>query len=242
MSIFYTLINLIYPAQCIVCGKKINEWNNGICNDCIKKIKKRLPPFCARCGRHLPEGPETYPLCVECRNNLFYFDRAVSVFYYEGVLRQLIHNFKYNKMISLSTYFSSCMVDFMKDYHVGNSCQIVTSVPMHPFRLLTREFNIPDILARKIAKELGLEYCRLLKKIKNTVPQSMLDRTQRLKNVKGTFSINKNKINKIKNKDILLVDDLFTTGSTANECARILKAGGANRVEVITLACADKPI
>lgn len=233
------IINLFYPASCQACGKKSGIWNENLCGDCLKKIKKRLPPFCIKCGRQLTGDPYLKDKCNDCKNHDPYYDRAHSGFHYEGILKDLVHDFKYKKITSLSREFSKLTVSFMKEYTLGKDVDIVAPVPMHPARIFKRETNHSHILAKDIAKNLGLKYSnRLLKKTKNTPLQSKLKRKERINNLKESFSVNKG--SDVKGKNILLVDDLFTTGTTVNECAKILKEAGSDYVEVITLARGDK--
>lgn len=232
------IINLLYPALCRVCFKKINEFDRNICGDCAGKIKERFPPFCVKCGRQLKAEPGSITICPDCEKNEPYFDRAWSACYYEGVLKGLIHDFKYKKITSLSADFAALIANFMKKHGIGKDCQMILSIPMHPDRLFKREVNHADILAKALGKTLGIPYSgSALKKIKDTPPQSKLKRGARIKNLRSSFSL-KDRAG-VRNKNIMLVDDLFTTGSTVNECSRLLKDSGARRVEVVTLARGD---
>ena len=232
------LINLLYPAVCRVCYKKINEFDRNICVDCAKKIKERLPPFCIKCGRQLKGGLELTAVCQDCKKYAPYFDRAWSACHYDDPLKGLIHDFKYKKISSLSTDFTALIINFMKKYGVGKDCQMILSIPMHPNRLFKREINHSDILAQDLGKKLGIAYSKnTLKKTKDTSFQSKLKREARIKNLHLSFALKNSSI--VRNKNILLVDDLFTTGSTVNECSRLLKDSGARCVEVITLARGD---
>lgn len=230
------LINLFYPALCRACLKKINESDRNICADCAKKITERLPPFCIKCGRQVKGSPEsTAGICQDCEDDTPYFDRAWSACHYDGILKDLIHGFKYRKITSLSTDFTALIINFMKKYGIGKECQLILSIPMHPNRLFKREINHADILAGALGKNLGVPYSgNVLKKIKNTEFQSTLGRQERIKNLRSSFSLKNSSV--VHGKNILLVDDLFTTGSTVNECSRLLKNSGAGYVEVITLA------
>lgn len=235
------IINLIYPASCQLCETKTRAWDQNLCNDCLKKIKKRLPPFCLKCGRQLPGEPEMQDICIDCKKDNLYFDRVFSVFYYDEAFKKLVHNFKYKKITGLTKEFVEWTLAFMKEYNIGKESNLIMSIPMHPARLFIRELNPSHILAKNIAKKTGIQYSgSLLKKIKNTTAQSKLKRQKRLENIKNSFSIEKKASSMVFHKRILLVDDLFTTGSTVNECARILKAQGASYVEVITLARGDR--
>lgn len=232
------IINLLYPALCRACSKKINEFDRNICADCAKKIKERLPPFCLRCGRQFKGGSGLKAICADCKDEMPYFDRAWSVCHYEGALKGLIHDFKYKKITALSKDFAGLIINFMKKYDIGKDSQIILSVPMHPNRLFKREVNHADILARAIGRGMGISYSgNALKKIKNTPLQSKLKREARIKNLCSSFSLKNSRL--FSGKNILLVDDLFTTGSTVNECSRLLKDSGAGRIDVITLARGD---
>lgn len=232
------MLNLVYPALCKVCSGKTDESGRNICCGCAKKIKERLPPFCLKCGRQLKGCPELMDMCPDCKKNAPYFDRAWSACYYDELLKNLIHDFKYSRITSLSSDFSNIIINFMIKYGIGKDSHIILSIPMHPGRLFKREINHSDIMARDLGKKLGISYSgKTLRKIKDTPPQSKLKRDGRIKNLRSSFSVNNDSL--IYNKNVLLVDDLFTTGSTVNECARILKGSGARSVEVITLARGD---
>jgi len=232
------IINLFYPALCRVCSKKINEFNHNICGGCAKKIKERMPPFCMKCGRQLKGDPELIATCQGCKKDAPHFDRAWSACCYDDPLKGLIHDFKYKKITSLSADFTTLIINFMKKYNVGRDCQIIIPIPMHPNRLFKREINHSDILARDLSKTMGISYSgNTLKKTKDTLLQSKLKREARIKNLHSSFFLKDNSI--VRNKNILLVDDLFTTGSTVNECSMLLKNSGARCVEIMTLARGD---
>ncbi|MDP8230718.1 MAG: ComF family protein [Candidatus Gorgyraea atricola] len=238
-----SIINLFFPSSCQVCGEKTRPPDENICASCMKKIKKRLPPFCVKCGKKLSGGPEMKELCNDCKEDTLYFDKALSVFHYDGAIKKLVHDFKYKKITSPVKEFTRSTIDFMKEHGMAKDLDLVLSVPMHRSRLFKREINPSRVLAENIAKIMHVQYSDgVLKKTINTPPQSSLPRNERIKNIKKSFSLQKNKITHIKDKNMLLVDDLFTTGSTVNECARILKEAGSRQVEIITLARGDKAI
>jgi len=233
------IVNLLYPASCQICKVKLEEWDQALCCDCFKKIKKRVPPFCVKCGKRLVPRPDGKNTCSDCEKTIPYFDKALSVFYYKGVLKDIIHNFKY-KNLRLPKEFIGQTLDFMLKYGAADGPDIVISIPMHPSRLFKRGINPSHVLAKDVAKKLEVRYSEgLLKKQMNTPPQSKLSRSERIYNTRDSFVLQKNKKREVRGKNILLVDDLFTTGSTVNECARILKEAGTSRVDIITLARGD---
>jgi ComF family protein len=154
---------------------------------------------------------------------------------YGGVLKECIHLFKYNERLRLSRILSELMVDFIKtNRQIIDDVDIIVPVPLSAGRLWQRGYNQSEILARALAKELGLSFSNALVKTKSTRPQSELKRDRRLNNVRGVFGIRRGA--RIAGKTILLVDDVLTTGSTLNECARILLESGAGRIRALTLA------
>jgi ComF family protein len=227
----------------MICGIKTSPPDQNICKNCLKKIKKKVPPFCIKCGRELPGDPELQDSCSDCKRLNPCYNRAFSVFHYDEDFKKLMHNFKYKKIVSLAKEFVELTVDFMDRHGIGRSIDLVLSIPMHPARSLRRGINPSHILAKDTAKKLGITYSdKILKKTKNTVPQTKLKRHDRINNVKGSFSIQKNKTLELKRKNILLMDDLFTTGSTVNECSRVLKETGSAYIEVVTLARGNSPL
>lgn len=226
--------------MCQSCGEKTGNENQNICGACLKKIKKRVPPFCIKCGKSLEGALDSREACSDCKDTNPFFDKANSVFYYNGIMKKLVHNFKYQKMTTLSKEFGNWISSFIKQDSIEEDYDLILSIPMHSARLLKREINPSHILGRNLSKKLGVPYSgKILKKIKNTPAQTGLKRNERIDNIKESFSVRKNRLPHVASKNILLVDDLFTTGSTVNECAKALKENGAKNIQVITLARGD---
>lgn len=230
------LLDLIYPLTCQVCKIKLDFRNTtGLCEYCWKKIQKNLPPFCPKCGKSLL-GPSELPLvCGECQKRKFYFHRAWSVCLYEGVVKECIHLFKYSRRLSLLRPFSQLMIEFVRDYLDHNRYNFLVPVPLHKVKLREREFNQSLLLAQSISRAFDLPLStNNLRRTRTTPSQTQLNRNKRLTNIKGAFGVKDD--SRLKDKCILLVDDVFTTGSTVSECSKVLLKAGAKRVEVLTLA------
>lgn len=232
------LINLLYPAICQGCHRKLDNPSKHICADCMNKIKLRTPPFCLKCGRQLNIDASHTDTCIDCKLNEPDFDKAMSVCSYNDFLKNLIHDFKYRKITCIAKEFSDIMLNFARAYGLCRNIDVIIPIPMHSKRLLKREINHSEVLAKHFAKKLNIPYSnKTINKTQDTALQTSLKRENRIKNLSGAFKINNQA--SIKNKNILLVDDLFTTGSTVNECAKALKDKSAKYVEVITLARND---
>jgi ComF family protein len=163
--------------------------------------------------------------------------RALGSF--EGSLQKAIHRWKYEGKEYLHIYFGKWMTEGFYDYWGPDLIDLLISVPLHKERLRERGFNQALLLVKELSRRTGIPYRkRVLQKKKPTVPQVNLNGQEREKGVRGAFEVIAGK--EVEGKVILLVDDVYTTGATVNECSRVLLAGGAKRVDVLTLAHALK--
>jgi len=238
-SLLKTIAEIIYPATCNACKTKLKNKptiDNFVCLECWQKAKRNLPPFCYRCGRHLNANNLTKNICPSCVKREHYFDRAFSPCVYEGIMKKLIYEFKYNNKDYLGLPLSKFMIDFIKEYSLPiELMDFIIPIPLHKSRLREREFNQAQLLSNYIAAEFKrIILPGALKRIRNTKSQTELSDKERLSNIRESFSVDDG--HDMKNKNILLVDDVFTTGATTSEAAFTLKEAGANIVFVLTLA------
>ena len=238
-ALFNGLIDLIYPPHCFTCQNYIppDSTNKELCLECIKKIKFNIPPFCLKCSRHL-EQPVKHPVCQSCRKIKPHFDFAWCACLYSNELKQLIHQFKYSQKTQLKHLFISLMVNFIQTYSLDiQQFDLIMPISLHTTRLRERGFNQSEILARGIAFQFDLNFCNNnLIRFRHTKPQASLRQKERWTNIQGAFRIKHP--GAVKGKNILIIDDLLTTGSTASEAACILKSAGVARVGILTLAVA----
>jgi len=233
------LVDIIYPAKCHACKDKLTQGaaiDELICLRCWSKIRKNTPPFCHYCGRRLDKSGFAKNICPQCQRAAPHFDRAFSPCVYEGAIRDLIHEFKYNGKEYLGRPLSRLMIEFAKEYNLPvQMLDYIIPVPLHNSRLREREFNQAEILCGFIAEEFKKELrSDLLLRHRRTKTQADLEMRERLLNVKESFSVHKGE--SLKGKNLLLVDDVLTTGATSSEAARALKNAGADIVFVLTLA------
>jgi ComF family protein len=237
-NIISGLVDILYPKTCLVCKKRLTDSSvdNLVCFACWGKIKKNLPPFCHRCGRQLSRKNLTKSICADCVKKTLHFDRAFSPCIYEGAVKELIHQFKYKNKDYLGSTLSKLMIDFIKEYELPiNFIDFIIPVPLHKTRLREREYNQAQILSNHIAREFKKMVSNdILIRNRYTKTQTELEPEKRLSNVKNSFSVTHNDV--FKGKNLLLVDDVLTTGSTVSEAAYALKNFGANIVFVLTLA------
>ncbi|MBI4778092.1 ComF family protein [Candidatus Desantisbacteria bacterium] len=236
--IFWGLFNLIFPAECSLCPNPLETMRQRyICSDCLNKIKPIELPICEKCGKPLSPSFNLvqHPLCRQCRTMRRYFTSARAVGTYENVLKKAIWLFKYEGKTGLQETLGSLMVDRIRCLGWNEGIDIIVPVPLHKTKLKSRGYNQSDILAAFMSKKLGIPVSRNnLKRIKATTTQASLKRSQRIKNIHNAFSIKQPE--KFSGKRILLIDDVFTTGATSNECSRILKQASSSGIFVLTLA------
>ena len=216
---------MLFPddIKCIVCGKEIRPNRYGLCDDCKLEINNN---FCMRCGRH-KIGIGDY--CDECSNLSLHFDEARSAVNYDGNAKALVHRLKYGNAKYLANTLSQYLLDvlLLSDWHAD----CITFVPIHKSRERKRGYNQAELLAKALAERVDLPCVNLLEKSVKTPNQAKLNRAARLENIKNSFSA----VQKPP-EHVILIDDVMTTGSTADECSRVLKRAGAKVVYVLTFA------
>ncbi len=233
MVLLKGLINLLFPPYCPICGKSIlDEDGAGFCKDCISLMIPINEPCCPGCSTPYPSASFGH-FCQECSERERYYDLGRSLFIYHGKIKEAVHLFKYGGRRSLINSFEE-LIPRKIPAPLGKY-DLVIPVPLHIRKLRKRGFNQSLLIARTVGKLWDIEVDPfILKKIKDTPPQTELSYDERVINVKGAFSVNNPE--RILKKNILIVDDVFTTGSTIRECARELKRSGAKRVDFFTVA------
>ena len=239
--LFARLLQFFLPSQCLCCEQFLEEKQHGLCSSCFSEVRWIEPPLCTVCGVPFasPEAGE-HP-CGTCRTKRRYFTTARALGSYQGVLQEAIHRWKYEERMSIARLFGQWMTEGLQRFWGSSFFDLLIPVPLHVSRLRERGFNQALLLADEISHRTGIP-CekRLLLKIKPTVPQIHLSGGEREKGIKGVFRVAQE--DRVQKKSILLIDDVFTTGATVNECSKVLLASGAQRVDVLTLAHAVKRI
>ncbi len=227
------LLDLVYPPQCLACKAPLDHTKEAyLCKRCVGDIKTNPKPWCVKCGRAVGG---VGALCHECRKTRYHFERAYSACLYEGPLKECVHQFKYRGRSQLSRLLSGFIIDFIKDNaEILEGVNAVTAVPLSAKRLKEREYNQSRLLAAEISETFALPLLDALIKTRSTPPQSEMRRESRLTNIKDAFGMREG-VN-LNGRNVLLVDDVLTTGSTLNECARVLAEAGAKKVIALTLA------
>jgi len=229
------LAEFFFPSRCLICGKIFKPENSSyFCNTCYDGFLFIHKPVCSKCGAMFPTEQGEDHLCGQCLKSEPAFDRARSIGLYEGTLRKAIHGFKYNRKSLLGKPLSLILAEQGRKLITPNTYDALIPVPLHSNRLRQRGFNQAQVMARKAGKawRIPVDWMSLQRK-KTALPQTMLSKNARRKNIRDSFYCIPDSI---KGKKLLLIDDVYTSGSTANECAKTLKKNGATTVDVLTLA------
>lgn len=218
------LLHLIYPKKCIFCGEIIDYGiDKNICSACVEKYKQITGNKCELCGRPIPVNN----ICVQCRGKKHYYEKCYCVYEYKDKVKRFVHNMKFYG-VRQNCYYAAMQMQLFYHNNGIESCDYVVPVPMFSLNRIGRGYNHAQLIAKTFSRLTGIKYKNALCKYKHTLPQHRLKGNDRLKNLKNAFCVNKN----VKDKTILLIDDVYTTGSTVNECSRMLKKAGARAVYV----------
>lgn len=227
---------IFFPSFCELCSSILEFPHEKIvCHSCMESIKPPRFSPCLCCGRFFDYWGEPH-LCSHCLKSPSPFSYHRSCGKYQGKLKDIILLYKYRKFRVLGKDLARLVYRMVeKDEELWWGIEAIVPVPLHPKKHKRRGFNQAEIIAKELAKEKGVEFIEeALVKIKNTPPQTSLVAKERERNVRGTFHITRRE--RIAGKTVLLVDDVYTTGSTIRECCAVLKKGGAKEIRALTLA------
>ncbi len=227
-------VSLVYPPVCAVCSASV-EASKYICDDCEERAPRIVPPFCAKCSEPFPGAITQTFSCANCAERRLHFDCAVAAYRSRGLVRNVLHQFKYGKQRHLRHPIAKWLGESLADPRLrGRHFDIIVPVPLHPARERERGFNQAALLSELLALATELPARPILERVRYTTTQTAYDRAERMENLHGAFRLRKNK--DVRGLHVLLIDDVLTTGSTLSECARVLRAAGAVSVHAATAA------
>lgn len=223
------LINVCFPPVCMHCNAEIPEQDLWLCGSCYDKLSFMPEQHCPKCGYPTEESE-----CSNCAENHYVFTQAKSVFMFDGPAKSLVHGLKYESFTRIAEWFANQMYKTVLNEMPLPELDYVTAIPLHRVKKRERGFNQSELIATALAKKLGKPYSdALIRRRDNTISQTLLNGVSRRKNMKNAFVPGKLHP---KGKSVLIIDDVFTTGTTVNEAAKILISQEAKTVYVLT-AC-----
>lgn len=235
------LLGLIYPRACYGCESSMVEQEGWLCEKCLDQLHPITRPLCDICGQPFSGDLMADFECSNCADRYMQFDFARAGYQSKDLARVLVHRFKYNDQFFLARLLGEMLNETLNDPRIADSDEdaewVLVPVPLHSRRLREREYNQAEELCRVVSRLRGLQMVNALRRTRYTRKQAMLERSERLTNLRGAFTISPKarERNSIAEKRVLLVDDVLTTGATASECAQTLSDAGALKVVVITV-------
>lgn len=250
IQLIKSIIKFIYPPQCCICKSYINSYF-ALCDNCISHLELISSPICYQCSNIISDSVvishdsnfkngtclESENLfCNQCLNNPPYFNKLICGVSYNSIIAKLISNFKYYDRPELAKLLKDFLIYAYAEANI-NQVDLIIAMPVSFRRLLHRKYNQVFILAKYLSLYIGVPIAyKVLYKSRHTKFQASLDIDSRKKNIVNSFAIKPKFSHLIKDKNILLIDDIVTTGNTINEAAKVLKQHGAKLVYVIAIA------
>lgn len=224
------VIQLLFPLRCPVCDRIVRPGGEKICVECMGKLKLLTPPWCLRCGKKLAEDGQ---FCMDCSDRKHEFVRGRALYEY-GSAAPSIYRFKYGKRQEYADFFGEEMVRYLGDFIREVKPDALIPIPLHRKRLAQRGYNQAALLARAVGRYSGVPVNeKLLVRVRNTTPLKLQNPSERQNNLKKAFIIAQNDV---KLKTIILIDDIYTTGSTMDEAAVAWRAAGVQDIYFIALS------
>jgi ComF family protein len=228
------LASLFYPATCAVCSADVQR-SDYLCGDCQGRAPRIVAPFCAKCSEPFPGAITQTFSCANCEHRVLHFDCAVAAYRSRGVVRRVVHQFKYGRQRHLRFPVANWLRETLQDPRLRDRVfDAIVPVPLHPARERERGFNQAAVLAELLGPSAGAPVRMVLERTRYTTTQTAYDRAERIENLHGAFRLRKNQ--DVRDFRVLLIDDVLTTGSTLSECARVLRRAGAVSIHAATAA------
>ena len=232
-SLKTSVLDLLFPLHCADCGAE----GSSLCALCRTKLRF-IPPSCFVCKKLVPTHNNLPPgrTCKECHKKTSVYCFLSPFSYGEPIIKLLVHDLKYRRVRPNAAALAELLHGYIQYFRITLPPNtLLVPIPLHKTRERLRGFNQSFLIAQNLGKKLGVEVHRnALRKIKKTVPQMELSREERLKNAIDTFAVSDMPL--IRNRTILLLDDVKTTGATLEEASRVLRAAGAKKIWAITVA------
>ena len=229
---FYGMLSdLIYPRRCPVCDKAVKPFGSLICEECTRKIKYVKAPYCQKCGKELRDKRALF--CHDCAHKEHKYDSGMALFSYPGVADS-IYRFKYQGRQEYAAYYAQRMARILGEKILALHPDALVPVPIHSSKERVRGYNQAEVLAKELGRILDIPVeTKLIKRVRKTVPMKELSVSERQNNLKKAFKICHNDVKLI---TIVIIDDIYTTGSTIDAMAYELRLAGIKHIYFAALA------
>ena len=230
------MVRQLYPNRCPVCDRVLfcaEESGGGlVCPECDKKLQRIRQPFCLRCGRKLKDAGEEY--CLPCKKHAHGFVQGRGVWVYGGAVRPMLYRYKYSNRRDYTSFFAEAALQLHREWIMRIGIEVLVPVPLHWSRKRRRGYNQAELFAGALSERTGIPMdASLVQRVRRTAPQKKLSGPERKNNLKNAFKISKNVV---QYKKVLLIDDIYTTGSTMDAVASVLRRAGVGGVYFLCIS------
>lgn len=225
------LLSFVYPRRCPVCHNIVTPKGEVICDGCRKRLRPIREPRCKKCGKPLTKEEQEY--CYDCAKGKHCYTEGIALYPYDDVMRKSIAFFKFQNRREYAQAYAEEIERYLGERLLRWGADCMVPVPIHKKKRIERGFNQTEVLAAAVSKRIGIPVDgEILERVRKTLPQKELNEEERRKNLVNAFQIGKKGV---EYKRVILVDDIYTTGSTIDACARVLKASGVQEVFFFSL-------
>ncbi len=231
LRIVDVILGLIYPERCVFCDRVIWQTDDFVCPGCKGSLSLVKEPYCMKCGKQIDK--EAQELCGDCERKQHYFDRGFTLCCYNDPVRESMYRLKYKNRQRYALYYGRKISEVLGERVKELKAEALIPIPLHEDRYRKRGYNQAELLAGEVGRIMNIPVrTDILKRVKNTQAQKTQDAEARRANLKNAFQIC---ANDVKLSTAILIDDIYTTGSTVDEAARALKEAGVDQVYVVTV-------
>ena len=229
MKIMENVLSLLYPDTCPVCGRITEE---GICQECREKLQYIDEPRCMRCGKPLED--ETREYCYDCEHHRHFYERGYSLWVHKDAVKYSVYQFKFHNRRIYGSFFANELLSRYGKSIIRWKISLIIPIPLSRKKQKKRGYNQAELIAVSLGRAMHIPVCTNgLKRVKDTKPQKQLSMRERRKNLKDAFRWEKALL---EGENILLIDDIYTTGNTIDFAAIELKKAGASKVYFLTIS------
>lgn len=226
-----TLTDLVYPRRCPVCDRAVSPFGSLVCETCEEKIVYVREPYCMRCGKKLEDVQREY--CSDCKRRRHLFDHGRALCSYKSI-SDSVYRFKYKGRQEYAVFYAACMERELGDWIRRCAPDALVPVPIHDSKRRVRGYNQAEVLAKELGVRMQIPVeTGLIKRVRKTVPMKELSLDERQNNLKRAFKICRNDV---KLDTIIIIDDIYTTGSTIDAMSYELRKAGVKRIYFVALA------
>ena len=228
------IMDIFFPRRCPLCNEIVIPKDKKACISCVENLPFIQEPRCKRCSKPVVVQEQEY--CYDCEKSVHHYEKGYGVFLYEGTIKKSLMDYKFRGMKQYASFYTEQIIKDIGEKLRRLNCDLLIPVPLHKRKKRIRGFNQAQLLAKGLEQYLNIPVVEnVLVRTKYTTPQKKLNDKERLYNLIEAFAVSKDNVSQIIDNKILIVDDIYTTGSTIEACSNVLLKAGARSIYFVTV-------